>query len=197
MAIKDQFANVFSKTGVIFTRQSGSGEDYLDVELSSGTTWRGRFVRKCSLKTGSIFSNGEVLVNSQDSLRYLLTNIQHDFLVNEAIFQQGELFRCNVSGEISHFVSGERTSYKKTGSFIPLYSGEYFCLVPNRLDLVEREPALNLVDTMYMYSPESLNVQVDHRVTIFNPTIQNYRVKTVDCLSMEGIKIVELETDKR
>jgi hypothetical protein len=199
MAIKDQFTEVFKQIGTLFTRVVDAVEDYLDLELNSSTTWRGKFVRKFSMKSASLYENGDIVQNVLDGTRYLITNLQSDLLLNESIYKTGELYKCNVSGEISFFSSGERSAlnYKKSSSWVPLFSGEFFVLVPSRLEYIDRDPVPNLVDTLYMYVPNRLGIQNDYRITVNNPIIQHYRIKTVDNLSLEGIQVIQLETDKR
>lgn len=199
MSVSPQFTKVWEKIGTVFFRVSDLVSDYLDLELSSSVTWRGKFVRRFNIKTDTPFSNGDLIRSSIDSGEFLISNLQSDLLLNESIYKTGELYRCNVSGEIKYFNSGERsaTSYKVAGSWAVLHSGESFCLVPTRIDYSERDPVPNVVHELYMYAPNSLGIQNDFRVTIANPTTQNYRVKTVDNLSLEGLSVVGLETDQR
>lgn len=201
MSVSDQFTNVFTKIGTIFERVSDLAQDYIDPEYSNNTSWRGKFVRKFSIKNGTEFSNGDIIRNTIDSTRHLITNLKSDFLLNESIYKGGELYRCNVSGEIQYFSSGERSlsNYKKVGSWVTLHSGEYFCLVPSRLEYYDRDPVPNLVDSMFLYAPVSLNINEDNRVVITNSKQDNstFRVKTVDNLTLDGVQIISLETDKR
>jgi len=197
MGIKDQFTTVFEKIGTEFRRISDGAVDYLDVELPKGVTWRGRFIRECSMRQDTLFSDGDVIQNTIDDKVYLISRSETELLLNEGIFKQGELYFCNCSGQVAVPTRTRSTNMETSVTFTTIVRDKYFCMVPQRLDVNEFGVVPSSVEEFFVYAPVSYNIEQGYRIQTISPFVQNYKVKSVDKYSKNNIVIANVEKDSR
>lgn len=196
MGVSNQLEKVIKKIGVKFTNVINLAEDYLDLDSpkSSSISWTNESIRPFVIKSGTNFKAGDVVSNQIDGVNYLIASIKEDMLLGQSMNKYGKLLVCNAVPLFYEDVGtrdDDTLEYTSNWSLKHATSG---LIVKQRLDLLESGSALITEGVWYLYVPASPDIKILQRVEVL---YVNYKVKSIDSISLPGISILELDLDTR
>lgn len=203
MTIGPDIKEALEEVGTAFTiLRTGSGE-YLDITQNTQVTKP--FIREFFLEVELAYDteaqSGDIITLDVPGDKFMLMNLTSDLFENSIIINNGVLYKCNVSGELSR-PSGEAdwadATYKRDFAWVPIADPCYGLLTTPEHGggIVEESPIGYIdLDSQELYIPSSIGAQELDR---FSPVSgEYYMVREVKKRRYPNVDLILLSEDNR